>query len=52
MCFAGPDHDAYDKLPPQVAKEKLKQLAVKMDKNHDKYVQENELTEWILNSFL
>ncbi|CAN7976297.1 unnamed protein product [Ixodes persulcatus] len=43
--------DEYDQLSPEEAKRRLQELAVKMDKDGDGYVDRTELIEWILRSF-
>ncbi|XP_064486753.1 reticulocalbin-2-like [Ornithodoros turicata] len=48
------DKDAaeeYDQLSPDVAKARLKELALKMDKDEDGFVDRRELVQWILRSF-
>lgn len=43
--------EEYDQLSPEEAKLRLKELALKMDKDGDGYVDRKELIEWILRSF-
>lgn len=43
--------EEYDQLPPEEAKARLKELAIKMDKDKDGFVDRVELIDWILRSF-
>lgn len=43
--------ESFDHLSPTEAKIRLKELAEKMDKDHDGFINKKELTEWILKSF-
>lgn len=43
--------EEYDQLSPEDAKSRLKELAVKMDKDGDGFVDRRELVQWILRSF-
>lgn len=43
--------EEFDHLPPDVAKERLRVLAMKMDKDGDGQIRRDELQDWILHSF-
>merc|ERR1712038_1661247 len=43
--------EEFEHLPPAVAKERLRKLAVKMDRNLDGKIDKKELQAWILRSF-
>lgn len=43
--------EEYDQLPPEEAKARLKELAMKMDRDKDGFVDRVELIDWILRSF-
>lgn len=43
--------DEFDTLPPHIAKEKLKDLATKMDNDKDGFISKKELQKWVLKSF-
>lgn len=43
--------EEFEQLSAETAKVKLHEIAEKMDVDNDGFVSENELTEWILNSF-
>ncbi|CAG0884797.1 unnamed protein product [Darwinula stevensoni] len=43
--------EAFHQLPLEEAKKRLRDLAEKMDKNHDGYVDKTEMKQWILRSF-
>ncbi|XP_070396021.1 reticulocalbin-2 isoform X2 [Dermacentor albipictus] len=43
--------EEFDQLPPEEAKARLKELAIKMDKDKDGFVDRLELIDWILRSF-
>jgi len=43
--------EEFEHLPPEVAKERLRKLAVKMDRNLDGKIDKKELQAWIIRSF-
>merc|ERR1719273_2602360 len=43
--------EEFEHLSPEVAKERLRKLAVKMDRNMDGKIDKKELQAWILRSF-
>lgn len=43
--------EEFEHLPPAVAKERLRKLATKMDRNFDRKIDRNELQAWIIRSF-
>lgn len=43
--------EEFDQLPPEEAKARLEELAIKMDRDEDGFVDRLELIDWILRSF-
>lgn len=43
--------EEFDELPPEIAKQRLRELLTKMDRNKDEKIDKTELTQWIYRSF-
>ena len=46
------EEDEFANLPPEEAKKRLEVIFDKMDKDHDKFVTKDEITAWIMKSYM